>query len=148
PGDDRVVARPARVQLERPAVDALEQRDDVAGLRGVEGRLQARGIRDGLRRRAHRVGGEWPCGRLDRERLVDGAVYIGRVQLDLVGRVRLEVEDASRELRRHGAADDARRVDAEEVHRGLPGERSHRTVADADLRVAIVVAGDEQLDAE
>ena len=147
--DDGIVGCAARADGKEPRVHALGQREHVARL----GRAQRRGER-GRVRHAHGMGvrgiGLWhrPGAGGEREGLVDVAIGIGGVQLEIVGRVGRELEDAARELRGHAHPHHELRVDAEERHRLAPRGRAGGPVAQRDGGVEVVVAGDEHLDAE
>ena len=145
---DGIVGRAARRDEEVARVRPVRDRDDVARLRRVERRGQRRGVGDAPRRWMGGIAGHGPGGRRHRERRVDGAVGVDRVQLDVVRRAGRQVEDAAGELLRHRAADDALRMDAKERHRVAPGAGARLAVPGGDRRVVVVVAGDEELDPE
>src|SRR5205823_3888813 len=130
-------------------VRALRDGDHIARLRAAARGAQAGGADDVPRPRMRGIRGRDRAKRRRHgDRLVDGAVGVGRVELDLVRRPGREVEDASGELIGHGPADDALRMDPEQIHRAPPRRRAERAIADGDPGVVVVVAGHEQLDAE
>jgi len=90
--DDRIRGRPTRREGEAAAIGAVGERDDVARLRRVQRRLQLIRRRDVLRRGRRRIDGQAARRRLRRQDLVDRAVRIRRVELEVVRRRRRPAE--------------------------------------------------------